>query len=346
MEPILQVKNLRTSFMTANGEVQAVRGVDFDLYPGEIVGVVGESGSGKSVMSMSILNLLADNAVIKDGDILYWGNSLLNFSKKEIRKIRGKEIAMVFQDPMSSLNPLMSIGKQIGEMIAVHNPELSKLEIKVQVLDLLKKVRIPEPEKRFNQLPNEFSGGMRQRVMIAIALACAPSVLIADEPTTALDVTIQDQILKLLRSLQEEMQMSILFITHDLGVVAETCTRVIVMYGGMIMEEAAIDDLFEQPIHPYTKGLMKSMPSINQDRKGELEPIPGSPPDMLGDFAGCPFAPRCKEARRICGKLLPPEVYLDPTHRVRCWLVTEQAKQVKISQDEVLTNNTGRGNNA
>lgn len=337
MEPILKVENLKTSFMTANGEVKAVRGVDFELYPGEIIGIVGESGSGKSVMSMSILRLLANNAVIKAGEITYKGKSIKDLGNREMRTIRGKEIAMIFQDPMSSLNPLMSIGKQIAEMIAVHNPQLSRQDIKEQVLDLLAKVKIPEPEKRYDQLPHEFSGGMRQRVMIAIALACNPSVLIADEPTTALDVTIQDQILKLLRSIQEEMGMSALFITHDLGVVAETCSRVIVMYGGMIMEEAEIDDLFENPAHPYTQGLLRSMPLINQDRSGELEPIPGSPPDMLGDFPGCPFAPRCSQARNICARMLPPETKIEAGHRVRCWLVTEQAQQAEQAEQAQQT---------
>ena len=256
MEPVIQIKNLRTSFMTSNGEVQAVRGVSFSVNPGEILGVVGESGSGKSVTSMSILRLLADTAVIKENsEILFEGENLINVNKKKLRSIRGEKISMIFQDPMSSINPLIPVGKQVGEMIREHHRDRSKEEIRQEVLELFRKVRIPEPEKRYGCYPHEFSGGMRQRVMIAMALANKPKLLIADEPTTALDVTIQDQILRQLRELEKEYGTSIIFITHDLGVVAELCDRVVVMYGGLVMEEASIDDLFEHPGHPYTMGL-------------------------------------------------------------------------------------------
>ena len=280
MEPILKIENLKTSFMTSNGEVQAVRGVSFSVNKGEILGIVGESGSGKSVTSMSVLRLLADTAVIKEGTITFEGRNLIDLSKKEMRQIRGEKISMIFQDPMSSLNPLIPVGKQVAEMILEHHPDRNREDVKKEVLELFARVRIPEPEKRYKCFPHEFSGGMRQRVMIAMALANKPGLLIADEPTTALDVTIQDQILHQLRELEKEYGTSIIFITHDLGVVAELCSRVIVMYGGLVMEEAAIDDIFEKPGHPYTMGLLVSIPDIRQDKNVRLMPIPGSPPDM------------------------------------------------------------------
>ena len=320
-ETVLKVENLQTSFMTSNGEVQAVRGVSFEVKKGEILGIVGESGSGKSVTSMSVLRLLADTAVIKkDSKIEFEGRNLIGISKKEMRKIRGEKIAMIFQDPMSSINPLIPVGKQVGEMIKEHHKEKSKEEIKKEVLELFEKVRIPEPEKRYSCYPHEFSGGMRQRVMIAMALANKPDLLIADEPTTALDVTIQDQILRRLRELEKEYGTSIIFITHDLGVVAELCDRVAVMYGGLIMEEALIDDLFEKPGHPYTMGLLASIPDIEQDKSVRLKPIPGSPPDMTNPPKGCPFAPRCPYARKLCGEELPEFVEVGENHRSRCFL--------------------------
>ena len=320
-ETVLKVENLQTSFMTSNGEVQAVRGVSFEVKKGEILGIVGESGSGKSVTSMSVLRLLADTAVIKkDSKIEFEGRNLIDISKKEMRKIRGEKIAMIFQDPMSSINPLIPVGKQVGEMIKEHHKEKSKEEIKKEVLELFEKVRIPEPEKRYSCYPHEFSGGMRQRVMIAMALANKPDLLIADEPTTALDVTIQDQILRRLRELEKEYGTSIIFITHDLGVVAELCDRVVVMYGGLIMEEALIDDLFEKPGHPYTMGLLASIPDIEQDKSVRLKPIPGSPPDMTNPPKGCPFAPRCPYARKLCGEELPEFVEVGKNHHSRCFL--------------------------
>ena len=325
MDEILQVKGLRTSFLTSTGEVQSVRGVSFSLGKGEALGIVGESGSGKSVTSMSILRLLASTGRIKEGEVLFEGKDLTKIPQKQLWDIRGGKIAMIFQDPMSSLNPLARVGKQVEEMIATHEPNLSKQERQARALELFRLVRIPEPEKRYRSYPHEFSGGMRQRVMIAMALACKPDILIADEPTTALDVTIQDQILKLLRQLQAEMGMSIIFITHDLGVVAELCSRVLVMYGGMVMEEAPIDDIFHRPRHPYTMGLLASIPNIKQDKSQRLTPIPGSPPDMTNPPAGCPFAPRCPYARQICLEQMPPYTQLDPTHRSMCWLLTPEA---------------------
>ena len=324
-DTILSIDNLKTSFMTSSGEVQAVRGVSFHVNKGEIVGLVGESGSGKSVTCMSILRLLADTAVIKNGSVMFEGEDLTKVSKAEMRAIRGGKIAMIFQDPMSSLNPLIPVGKQVAEMIRMHHPKEPKDQIYKETIKLFEDVRIPEPEKRYKSYPHEFSGGMRQRVMIAMALANRPDLLIADEPTTALDVTIQDQILRQLRQLSRDYSTSIIFITHDLGVVAELCERVEVMYGGLIMEEASIDDIFDNPKHPYTLGLLDSIPSVDQDKSERLVPIPGSPPDMTNPPKGCPFAPRCRYARNICAKELPSFTNIAPGHNSRCWLLDPEA---------------------
>ena len=272
MDEILKVEGLKTSFMTSSGEVQAVRGVSFGVRKGEILGIVGESGSGKSVTSMTILRLLADTARIKEGAIRFEGKDLTKVSEKEMRAIRGQKIAMIFQDPMSSLNPLVPVGKQVAEIMKIHHPEMKPEQLKQRTLELFEQVRIPEAAKRLRSYPHEFSGGMRQRVMIAMALANRPDLLIADEPTTALDVTIQDQILKQLRSLQREYGTSIIFITHDLGVVAELCDRVVVMYGGLIMEEAPIEEIFANPLHPYTMGLLASIPGVHKDKSERLQP--------------------------------------------------------------------------
>ena len=320
MEPILKIENLKTSFMTSNGEVQAVRGVSLTVGKGEILGIVGESGSGKSVTAMSVLRLLSDTARIKEGTITFKGQDLIKMPKKELRGIRGEKISMIFQDPMSSLNPLIPVGRQVEEMIREHDPDRRKEEVKKDVLELFEKVRIPEPEKRYGCFPHEFSGGMRQRVMIAMALANKPDLLIADEPTTALDVTIQDQILRQLRELEKEYGTSIIFITHDLGVVAELCDRVAVMYGGLIMEEAPIDDIFEKTGHPYTMVLLASVPDMDQDKEIRLQSIPGSPPDMTNPPKGCPFAPRCPYARQLCASELPDFVQVGEGHRSRCFL--------------------------
>ena len=323
-ETILKVEDLKTSFMTSSGEVQAVRGVSFEVHKGEILGIVGESGSGKSVTSMSILRLLADTARIKNGKIEFEGTDLTKVSDKQMREIRGQKIAMVFQDPMSSLNPLIPVGKQVAEMIHVHHPEMKRDELQAATLELFREVRIPEAEKRLKSYPHEFSGGMRQRVMIAMALANHPDLLIADEPTTALDVTIQHQILKQMRSLQEEYGTSIIFITHDLGVVAELCDRVVVLYGGLVMEEAEINDLFENPMHPYTMGLLATIPGLTKDKSESLQSIPGSPPDMTKPPKGCPFASRCQFARNICAAECPPFVQVG-SRQARCWLLQPDA---------------------
>ena len=323
-EPILRVEDLQTSFMTSAGEVQAVRGVSFTVHKGEILGIVGESGSGKSVTSMSVLRLLADTARIKSGKVEFEGADLTKVSDRQMREIRGQKIAMVFQDPMSSLNPLIPVGKQVAEMIRVHHPDIESDELKEKTLQLFKDVRIPEAEKRLKAYPHEFSGGMRQRVMIAMALANHPDLLIADEPTTALDVTIQHQILKQMRALQQEYGTSIIFITHDLGVVAELCDRVVVMYGGLVMEQADIYDLFENPLHPYTMGLLASVPGLNKDKNERLQSIPGSPPDMTRPPKGCPFASRCAYARNICAQECPPFVEVG-SRSARCWLLQPDA---------------------
>ncbi|MBP3208348.1 MAG: ABC transporter ATP-binding protein [Oscillospiraceae bacterium] len=325
MEHILEVKDLQTSFLTSSGEVKAVRGVSFFVNKGESVGIVGESGSGKSVTSLSVMQLLVGTGRIIGGSVKLNGRELVGLSPKEMRSVRGKEVAMIFQDPMTSLNPLIPVGEQVGEMLWSHDKSLSKAQREERVIDLFRMVRIPEPETRLKSFPHEFSGGMRQRVMIAMALACKPDLLIADEPTTALDVSIQDQILKLMRSIQKEMGMSIMFITHDLGVVAELCSRVLVMYGGLIMEEANIYDVFENPLHPYTMGLIASIPDINQDKSKKLQPIIGSPPDMIHPPEGCPFAPRCPYACRICLHQLPPVFSAGEGHKSRCWLLAEDA---------------------
>ena len=324
MDEILKVEGLKTSFMTSSGEVQAVRGVSFDVRKGEILGIVGESGSGKSVTSMTILRLLADTARIKEGAIRFEGKDLTKVSEKEMRAIRGQKIAMIFQDPMSSLNPLVPVGKQVAEIMKIHHPEMKPEQLKQRTLELFEQVRIPEAAKRLRSYPHEFSGGMRQRVMIAMALANRPDLLIADEPTTALDVTIQDQILKQLRSLQREYGTSIIFITHDLGVVAELCDRVVVMYGGLIMEEAPIEEIFANPLHPYTMGLLASIPGVHKDKSERLQSIAGSPPDMTSPPAGCPFASRCPYARNICAAECPPYVQAGG-HRAMCWLLQPDA---------------------
>ncbi|GAB1433675.1 ABC transporter ATP-binding protein [Spirochaetota bacterium] len=324
MEKILEVKNLSTSFFTSQGEVQAVRKLSLSVAKGEALGVVGESGSGKSVSFMSLLGLLPNNGRVKSGIALFNGSDLLGLRGRELRAVRGRDISMVFQDPMSSLNPLKTVGKQVAEALEVHT-KLSKPEIKNKTIEMLKLVKIPEAEKRYNSWPHEFSGGMRQRVMIAMALVCEPQLVIADEPTTALDVTIQAQILMLLRELKDELGSAVVFISHDLSVIANMCQRIVVMYGGMVMEEASTEAIFSYPSHPYTMGLLASIPDLEQKKDALLEPIPGSPPDMLAPPQGCPFAPRCTHAMTICLKELPPLAEAASGHSSRCWLWSEFA---------------------
>ncbi|MGL6119549.1 MAG: ABC transporter ATP-binding protein, partial [Fusobacteriaceae bacterium] len=292
---LLKIENLKTSFFIESGEVQAVRGINFSLNKGEAIGIVGESGSGKSVTMLSILNLLEKNAKITADTLNFNGIDLLSKEKKQMRSLAGKEIGMIFQDPMTSLNPLFTVGNQIMEPLLIHE-KLSKKQAKQKAIDLLKLVEISNPEKRLEQYPHELSGGMRQRVMIAIAMGCSPKLLIADEPTTALDVTIQAQILELMSTLKEKTNTSIILITHDLGVISSMCSRIIVMYGGTVVEEGTTEEIFYSPKHPYTWGLLNSLPKITENKKEKLIPIPGSPPDLLNPPKGCPFTERCSYA--------------------------------------------------
>lgn len=327
---ILEVKDLKTSFYTHLGEVQAVRGVSFNVEKGQILGIVGESGSGKSVTSLSVMRLLQFPGKIKSGDIIFQGENIVEKSEKDMLGIRGDKIAMIFQDPMTSLNPVYKIGDQIMEGLKLHRG-LSKDEARQEAIRMLDLVGIPAPEERIDNYPHEFSGGMRQRAMIAIALACEPDLLIADEPTTALDVTIQAQILELLRELKDKVETSIILITHDLGVVADLCSRVVVMYGGLVMEEGNIDDIFYQPRHPYTMGLLKSIPRLDVEDEERLVPIPGSPPDLLKPPVGCPFSSRCPYTMKICLEEQPEYTYESNGHRSACWLNHPDSPKIKVS---------------
>ncbi|MDM5198620.1 ABC transporter ATP-binding protein [Fictibacillus enclensis] len=328
MKNILELNNVNVSFHTFAGEVKAVRGVNLHLEKGESLAIVGESGSGKSVTSKSIMRLLPEKtSEIKEGEILFEGRDLTKLSNREMEKIRGSEISMIFQDPMTSLNPTMTVGKQIMEGLRKHQ-NLSKNEAKERAINLLKLVGIPNPELRINEYPHQFSGGMRQRVVIAIALACNPKVLIADEPTTALDVTIQAQILDLMRDLQQKTGTAIILITHDLGVVANLSQRVAVMYGGTIVETGTTDEVFYNPKHPYTWGLLSSMPKLNSADK-ELMAIPGTPPNLLNPPKGCPFAARCPYAMQVCVDNMPDVTDVTSTHKTACWLLDERAPQVE-----------------
>ncbi len=317
---LLEVKNLAINFKTYGGEVKAVRDVSFHVDEGEVVAIVGESGSGKSVTAQSIMGLVPrPPGIIKGGSIIFKEQELLHMTRKEMRKIKGSKISMVFQDPMTSLNPTMRIGKQIEENLFSHK-KMSKKQVKKKAIELLRQVDIPNPESRYEQYPHQFSGGMRQRAMIAIALACEPDLLIADEPTTALDVTIQAQVLELMRELQKETNTSIILITHDLGVVAEMAQSVAVMYGGMLVEKGTVNDIFHHSAHPYTRGLLKSIPNVESTEKKKLVPIKGSPPDLFSPPKGCPFAPRCKYAMDVCIDHMPPEFEIGNNHTARCWL--------------------------
>jgi oligopeptide transport system ATP-binding protein len=328
-DTVLQVKNLEISFRTYAGEVQAVRGVTFDLRRGETLAIVGESGSGKSVTAKSIMRLLPEaNSLVKGGEILFDGSDLLSLSDKQMQDVRGPKIAMVFQDPMTSLDPTMRVGRQITESLKKHLG-MSGNRARERAVELLEMVGIPNAEDRVKQYPHQFSGGMRQRVVIAIALACDPQILIADEPTTALDVTIQAQILELLRDLQERIGTSVILITHDLGVVASTARRVVVMYGGKIVETGTVREIFYNPQMPYTWGLLSSIPLPTADRSQDLIPIPGSPPDMLGPPKGCPFTPRCPYAMQICAEEMPEYTTFSAEHRAACWLQHPMAPDVE-----------------
>lgn len=328
-EKILDVRNMKTSFFTHVGEVQSVRGVSFHVDKGEAIGIVGESGSGKSVTSMSIMRLLQYPGRIKEGEVIFKGENLVTKNKSEMMAVRGNQIAMIFQDPMTSLNPVYTVGDQIMEAVIRHQG-LSKKEAKVKAIEMLRLVGIPSPNTRVDNYPHEFSGGMRQRAMIAIALSCQPDLLIADEPTTALDVTIQAQILELLKELKDKVNTSIILITHDLGVVADVCSRIIVMYGGLIMEQGRAEDIFYEPMHPYTMGLLKSIPRLDLGQKQRLVPIPGSPPDLVKPPKGCPFAARCEYAMKICMEDLPEYYESSPSHKAMCWLYHPDAPKMQM----------------
>ena len=326
-ENILSVVDLNTSFRTDRGEVMAVNGVSFNLDRGKILGIVGESGSGKSVTAYSIMQILEKNGSIKKGQVLYKGQDITKFSEKQMREFRGKCCSIIFQDPMTSLNPVFTIGNQLKEAIELHTDRKGKVAMD-RAIEMLTLVGVNEPEKRVKQYPYELSGGMRQRVMIAMALACEPDILIADEPTTALDVTIQAQILELMQSLQKKLGMAIIMVTHDLGVIADMCDEIIVMYGGRVCERGTAEDIFYRPAHEYTKGLLKSIPSV--DRMGEkLIPIPGTPINLLNMPKGCAFCPRCENAMTICIEEVPPEIQMPDGHFASCWMSVKEQMEAQ-----------------
>ena len=322
-EKILDIQEERLSFFTPAGEVKALNGVSFAMNQGDVLGIVGESGSGKSVTAYSIMGLTAYPGKLVGGKIWFNGHQIDQMSEKEFRKIRGNEVSIIFQDPMTSLNPVYTIGNQIVEVILLHTKK-SKKEAWERAKELLELVGINEPERRLKQYPHELSGGMRQRVMIAIALACEPKLLIADEPTTALDVTIQAQILELMQDLRKKLGMSIIMITHDLGVVASMCEKIAVMYAGKVVEYGSTDDIFYNPKHEYTRGLLRSIPKLNEKEHKKLVPIEGTPVDLLNPPAGCPFAPRCKSCMKICLREMPAYTDISDVHYSACWLLQKE----------------------
>ena len=331
---LLQVKNLKTSFFTPAGEVRAVNGVSYTVEKGKVLGIVGESGSGKSVSAYSVLQILANPGKIVGGNILLEDQELVGIKEKNMAKIRGNKISIIFQDPMTSLNPVFTIGDQLMEAIMLHTNR-NKKQAKERAVEMLRLVGVNEPERRIKQYPHQFSGGMRQRVMIAMALACEPDILIADEPTTALDVTIQAQILDLMKDLQKKLGMAIILITHDLGVVAEMCDEVIVMYAGQICEQGTAEEIFYNPKHEYTLGLMRSIPTVS-DEHTKLQPIGGSAVDLLNLPAGCPFAPRCDAAMKVCLETNPALITEGGTHQVRCWNhVKSMIEAGRVSKEEI-----------
>ncbi|KYH35556.1 oligopeptide transport ATP-binding protein OppD [Clostridium tepidiprofundi DSM 19306] len=333
MEKILEVENLRVSFHTYAGEVQSVRGVSFHLNKGETLAVVGESGCGKTVTSKSLMRLIPEPpGEIKEGSkILFNGKNVLDMSEKELRELRGADISMIFQDPMTSLNPTMKVGRQIAESLIIHRG-MNKSEALKEAVKMLELVGIPNPAKRARQYPHEFSGGMRQRAMIAIALACNPKILIADEPTTALDVTIQAQIMDLIADLQKKLGTAVILVTHDLGVVADVAHRIQVMYAGTIIERGTTDEIFYNPQHPYTWALLQSVPRLGTGNKAELYSLGGTPPDLIKPPVGCPFAARCEYCMDICKEAVPEVTKITDTHSVSCWLKHPYAPKVELPE--------------
>ena len=323
-ENVLEVKDLHTSFFTDSGEVQAVNGVSFNLGRGKILGVVGESGSGKSVTAYSIMQILASTGQVVKGEILFNGENILNYNKKQMDEFRGEKCSIIFQDPMTSLNPTFTVGWQLREALRLHTQYKTRSAANRRAIELLEMVGVNEPESRIKQYPFELSGGMRQRVMIAMALACEPDILIADEPTTALDVTIQAQILELMKDLQKKLGMAIILVTHDLGVIASMCDEIIVMYGGRVCERGTADDIFYHPCHEYTKGLLRSIPNVD-NMKEKLVPIGGSPINMLAMPKGCAFCPRCENALKVCLDQEPEELQMPDGHYAACWLNVKKA---------------------
>ena len=315
---ILEVQDLHTTFKTDNGEVHAVNGINFNLEPGKTLGIVGESGSGKSVTAYSVMQILADNGNISGGKVLYKGEDIVQWDKKKMSEFRGKCCSIIFQDPMTSLNPVYTVGYQLEEAILLHTNRTKK-EAKARAVEMLTLVGVNEPEKRVKQYPHELSGGMRQRVMIAMALACEPDILIADEPTTALDVTIQAQILELMQELQKKLGMAIIMVTHDLGVIASMCDEIIVIYGGRVCDRGTADDIFYSPAHEYTKGLLRSIPTTSNSGE-RLVPIGGTPINLLNMPQGCAFCPRCDEAMKICLSEVPEEIRISDSHLAACWM--------------------------
>ena len=322
---LLEVKNLHVSFFTPAGEVKAVNGISYDVDYDEVMGIVGESGSGKSVEAYSIIGLLQSPGKVMEGSITLEGEDMLAKTPAEMIEYRGSQVAMIFQNPMTCLNPVYTIGNQLTEALRAHDKGISKEDADKRAMEMLEQVGINNVEKRMKQYPHELSGGMRQRVMIAMGLICHPKLLIADEPTTALDVTIQAQILELMKELQKKNHMGIIFITHNLGVVAEVCDKVSVMYAGKMVEQGPVDDIFYEPGHPYTMGLLRSMPRVDAESYERLIPIEGTPVDMLNPPEGCPFAPRCEHAMKVCLQKMPPYVELGDNHRAACWLRVQDA---------------------
>lgn len=343
-DPLLCVKGLKTSFHTHDGRVNAVDGIDFDVYPGETLGFVGESGCGKSVTSLSVLRLLNPSMTTIQGQVTFEGKNLLDLDTEQMRLIRGGTISMIFQEPMTSLNPILTVGEQIAEGLRLHE-NLDRKSAWEKAINLLEMVQIPSPKERANQYPHKLSGGMRQRVMIAMALSCNPRLIFADEPTTALDVTIQAQIIRLLEHLKKGSNTAIVLITHDLGVVAQMATRVVVMYAGRIVEEAPVVELFHDARHPYTKGLLKSIPVINCDKETRLNEIFGIVPNLLHMPIGCSFHPRCTKAMDICKQQSPPMVCFDKNRRVACWLAGDERGVNPAPNKRSDQPDTGQGGN-